>query len=124
MVSAVKMAVEDVGGAIGDIPIEVMIGDHQGRPDIGVAAAKQWFDVQQVNAIVDVTQTRSSPCPSSDLTRDKNGVFFCGAAAMAFTNDRCSPNTVVWSHDAHTMSYGPSRALVGEGCKSLVLSGG
>ncbi len=117
MVSAVKMAVEDVGGAIGDIPIEVMIGDHQGRPDIGVATAKQWFDVQQVNAIVDVTQTNVA-LPISDLTRDKNGVFFCGAAAMAFTNDRCSPNTVVWSHDAHTMSYGPSRALVGEGYKS------
>jgi branched-chain amino acid transport system substrate-binding protein len=117
MVAAVKMAVEDAGGAIAGIPIEVVIGDHQGRPDIGVATAKKWFDIEHVNAIVDVTQTNVA-LPIGDLVRANNGVFFCGAASMAFTNDRCSPNTVVWSHDAHTMSYGPSRALVKEGYKS------
>jgi branched-chain amino acid transport system substrate-binding protein len=117
MVSAVKMAVEDAGGSIAGIPIEVIVGDHQGRPDVGLATAREWFDIRRVNTIVDVTQTNVA-LPISDLCGEKNGVFFCGAASMAFTNDRCSANTVVWSHDSHTMSYGPSRALVQQGFKS------
>jgi branched-chain amino acid transport system substrate-binding protein len=117
MVSAVKMAVEDAGGSVAGIPIEVIVGDHQGRPDIGLATAREWFDIRHVNTIADVTQTNVA-LPISDLCRDKNGIFFCGAASMAFTNDRCSPNTVVWSHDSHTMSFGPSRALVQQGFKN------
>ena len=117
MVSAVKMAIEDSGGNIGEVPIEIMVGDHQGRPDIGTNLAKQWYDTKGVDAIVDVTQTNIA-LPISDITRDKNRVFFCGAASMAFTNDRCTPNTVVWSHDSRTMSFGPSQTLVKEGFKS------
>jgi branched-chain amino acid transport system substrate-binding protein len=117
MVSAVKMAIEDVGGLVAGIPIEVIVGDHQGRPDVGLATAREWFDIRRVNTIVDVTQTNVA-LPISDLCREKNGVLFCGAASMAFTNDRCSPNTVVWSHDSHTMSYGPSRVLVQQGFKN------
>jgi branched-chain amino acid transport system substrate-binding protein len=117
MESAVKMAVEDSGGKISDAPIEVVIGDHQGRPDIGTNITKQWYDANGVDAIVDVTQTNIA-LPISDITRERNRVFFCGAASMAFTNDRCTPNTVVWSHDSRTMSFGPSRTLVKEGFKS------
>lgn len=117
MVSAVRMAIEDCGGKVGDLPIEVIIGDHQGRPDIGTNITKQWYDAQAVDAIVDVTQTNIA-LPISDISRDRNRVFFCGAASMAFTNDRCTPNTVVWSHDSRTMSFGPSRTLVKEGFKS------
>jgi branched-chain amino acid transport system substrate-binding protein len=67
MVSAVKMAVEDAGGAVAGIPVEVVVGDHQGRPDIGLATAREWFDIRHVNTIVDVTQTNVA-LPISDLS--------------------------------------------------------
>src|SRR5690242_10551643 len=53
-VVAAKMAVEDFGGKIGDTPIEVISADHQNKPDIGSNIARQWYDVDGVDVIVDV----------------------------------------------------------------------
>ena len=53
-VTAARMAVEDSGGKIGDVPIEVVFADHQNKPDVGSNIARQWYDVDGVDAIVDV----------------------------------------------------------------------
>jgi len=41
-VAAVKMAVEDSGLAAKGWKIEVLSGDHQNKPDVGVNIARQW----------------------------------------------------------------------------------
>src|SRR5580700_10172833 len=53
-VMAVKMAVEDSGLAAKGWKIDVISGDHQNKPDIGTALARQWFDVDKVDIVVDV----------------------------------------------------------------------
>ena len=37
-----------------DIAVEVIAADHQNKPDVGVAIARQWFDRGGVDAITDV----------------------------------------------------------------------
>jgi len=53
-VIAAKMAVEDFGGKVNGTPIEVVFADHQNKPDIGSSIARQWYDVEHVDVIVDV----------------------------------------------------------------------
>src|SRR5207248_3390778 len=53
-VAAAKMAVEEMGGKIGDTPIEVISADHQNKPDVGSSIARQWIDQDGVDVIVDV----------------------------------------------------------------------
>ena len=53
-VTAAQMAVEDFGGSVLGKPISVIVGDHQLKPDIGAALARRWYDVDQVDLIVDV----------------------------------------------------------------------
>src|SRR6059058_6530792 len=53
-VTAAKMAVEDFGGKVLGKPIEVISADHQNKADVASATARDWFDTQQVDAIVDV----------------------------------------------------------------------
>lgn len=53
-VTAAQMAVDDFGGAVLGKPISVIVGDHQLKPDIGSAIARRWYDVEQVDLIVDV----------------------------------------------------------------------
>src|SRR5206468_10066957 len=53
-VTAAQMAVEDFGGTVLGKKIEVIVGDHQLKPDIGVGIARRWYDVEQVDLIVDV----------------------------------------------------------------------
>src|SRR3954447_10771747 len=53
-VTAAQMAVEDFGGTVLGKPISVVVGDHQLKPDIGGALARRWYDVDQIDLIVDV----------------------------------------------------------------------
>src|SRR5213080_1691536 len=52
-VVAVKMAVQDSGLLDKGWKIDVLSGDHQNKPDIGTNMARQWIDVDKVDAIAD-----------------------------------------------------------------------
>src|SRR3954462_2139479 len=98
-VTAAKMAVEDSGGKIGDVPIEVVFADHQNKPDVGSNVARQWYDVDGVDAIVDVP-TSSVALAIANITKEKNKVFInSGAASSDLTGKACTPNTVHWTYD-------------------------
>ena len=58
-VTAAKMAVEDFGGKVLGKPIEVA-ADHQNKPDIASATAREWFDTQHVDALMDVAASATA----------------------------------------------------------------
>jgi len=49
-----RKAVEDFGAAAKGMKVEIIGGDHQNKPDIGLSIARQWYDVEKVDAIADV----------------------------------------------------------------------
>src|SRR6516225_3879840 len=53
-VIAARLAVEDAGGSVLGRPVEVVVADHQGKPDIGAAIARRWYDADGISAIFDV----------------------------------------------------------------------
>eukprot|EP00656_Telonema_subtile_P041468 TRINITY_DN46648_c0_g1_i1.p1 TRINITY_DN46648_c0_g1~~TRINITY_DN46648_c0_g1_i1.p1 ORF type:complete len:127 (-),score=9.54 TRINITY_DN46648_c0_g1_i1:48-428(-) len=52
---AAKMAVEDFGGTVLDKKIEVITADHQNKPDVAANIARQWYDQDQVDTIMELT---------------------------------------------------------------------
>src|SRR6201992_2720106 len=72
-VAAVEMAVADYGGKVKGKPVEVTSADHQNKPDVGIAIARNWYDNEKVDAIFDVP-TSSVALPISALTREKNKI--------------------------------------------------
>src|SRR5215510_5982862 len=56
-VDAARIAVEDVGGKVLGKSIEIIIGDHQNKPDVASAIARRWFDVDGVSAIAELTNS-------------------------------------------------------------------
>src|SRR5262245_26500722 len=52
-VTATQMAIDDFGGKVLGKPISIVVGDHQLKPDIGGGIARRWFDVEQVDVIVE-----------------------------------------------------------------------
>src|SRR6202167_1026778 len=114
-VMAVQMAVEDSGLAAKGWKIDVISGDHQNKPDIGVNIARQWFDVDKVDIIVDVPNSGVA-LAVNNVVREKNGVYInSGAATSDLTNAQCSPNTVHWTYDTYTLAHGTGQALVKAG---------
>src|SRR5262245_57275358 len=74
--------------------IEVVFADHQNKPDIGSNVARQWFDVDKVDVIVDVP-TSSVALAVNTVAKEKNKVMLnSGAAASDVTGKACSPNTI------------------------------
>src|SRR5580700_8056476 len=71
---AAQMAVVDFGGKVRGKPIEVISADHQNKPDVGSSIARDWYDNQHVDAIVDVP-TSSLALSVLKITRDKNMFF-------------------------------------------------
>src|ERR1700727_2795584 len=53
-VAAAEMAVADFGGTVLGKPIAVISADHQLKPDVAAGIAREWYDRDQVDLIVDV----------------------------------------------------------------------
>ena len=113
--TAAKLAVEDFNPAAHGMKVEIVGADHQNKPDVGSNIARQWFDVDKVDVIVDVP-TSSVALAVSDVTREKNKVFLVsGAAASDLTGPKCSPNTIHWTYDTWMLAHGTGTALVKTG---------
>src|ERR1700750_3247506 len=112
---AAQMAVEDFGLTAKGWKIEVISGDHQNKPDIGTTIARQWFDVDKVDTIVDVPNSGVA-LAVNNVIKEKNGVYINSAAATSdLTNAQCSPNTVHWTFDTYMLAHGTGQALVKAG---------
>ena len=117
-VEAAKMAVADFGGKIFGKPIEVVFADHQNKPDIGAAKAREWFDTQGVDMITDVP-TSSVAIAIAKVANEKKRVYMnTGAATKALTNEECNPYTVHYAYDTYALANGTGKAIVQTGGKT------
>jgi branched-chain amino acid transport system substrate-binding protein len=113
--TAVEMAVADYGGKVKGKPIKVISADHQNKPDIGVSIARNWYDNEKVDAIMDVP-TSSVALPISALTKEKNKINInSGGGSSDITGTACSPNTVHYTYDTYALSNVAGKAMVKRG---------
>ncbi|MBB2750002.1 UNVERIFIED_ORG: branched-chain amino acid transport system substrate-binding protein [Rhizobium aethiopicum] len=114
-VEAAKMAVEDFGGKVLDVPIEIVDADHQNKPDIASNIARQWYDTEQVDAIMELT-TSSVALAVQAIAKEKKKIdIVTGAATTDLTGKACSPYGFHWAYDTHALAVGTGGALVKQG---------
>jgi len=98
--------------------VEIISADHQNKPDIGVSIARQWFDRDGVDAIVDVP-TSSVGLAVNTVCREKNKVYLnSGTGSSDLTGPQCSPNTVHWTYDTYMLGKSTGGATVAAGGKT------
>lgn len=114
-VEAAKMAVEDFGGKVLDMPVEIVDADHQNKPDIASNIARQWYDTEQVDAIMELT-TSSVALAVQAIGKEKKKIdIVTGAATTDLTGKACSPYGFHWAYDTHALAVGTGGALVKQG---------
>jgi branched-chain amino acid transport system substrate-binding protein len=114
-VAAARLAVEDSGIEKRGYKVELISADHQNKPDVGSALARQWYDVDKVDVIVDVPNSGVA-LAVNQITRDKGKAFLVsGAASSDLTGKACSPNTVHWTYDTWMLANGTGSAIVKSG---------
>jgi branched-chain amino acid transport system substrate-binding protein len=117
-VVAARMAVEDFGAAKKGMKVEIVSADHQNKPDVGSAVARQWYDADRVDVIVDVPNSGVA-LAVNQITRDKGKAFIVsGAATSDLTGKACSPNTIHWTYDTWMLANGTGNAIVKTGGNS------
>jgi len=120
-VLAVNMAVEDSGLRDKGWTIDVISADHLNKPDVAVGIARQWFDVDKVDAIIGV-QNSGTALAVAGVVKEKNGVLLVsGAASSDLTGKACTPNTIHWAYDTYALANGTGKAIVKAGRRHLVL---
>ena len=114
-VVAAQMAVEDSGIEKRGVKVEFLSADHQNKPDVGSGVARQWYDVDKVDVIVDVPNSGVA-LAVNQITREKGKAFLVsGAASSDLTGKACSPNTIHWTYDTWMLANGTGSAIVKTG---------
>jgi branched-chain amino acid transport system substrate-binding protein len=114
-VVAAKMAAADFMKTHPNVKAEVVVGDHQNKPDIGSQIANQWFDVDHVDMIIDVPNSGVA-LAISQIAGQKNKVFIgSGPASSDLTGPKCNANTVHWTYDTWMLANGTGKAVVKTG---------
>jgi branched-chain amino acid transport system substrate-binding protein len=114
-VVAARMAVEDFGAAKKGMKVEIVVADHQNKPEVGSSIARQWFDVDKVDMIVDVP-TSSVVLAVNQVAKEKNKVLIVSTGATVdLTGKACTPNSVHWTYDTWSLANGTGTAVVKNG---------
>ena len=117
-VDAAKMAVEDFGGKVLGKPIQVVAADHQNKADVASARARERFERDNVDVIVDLVNS-STALAVSKIARDANKlVLVSGGGTTRLTNEDCNANTIHWTYDTYALANGTARAMVKQGLDS------
>ena len=115
---AIQMAMDDFGGKVNGMPIELLSADHQNKPDIAAAKAREWIDTQGLTMLFGGTSSGTA-LAMAKLAQEKKRVFMVnGAGSSALTNEQCSPYTVHYAYDTVALAKGTGGALIARGDKN------
>ncbi len=114
-VTAGKMAAEDFGGEVLGRKIEVLSADHFNKADVAGTTAREWFDNQGVEAIMDVAASATA-LAANEIAKARNKILLLsGPGAIRITNEACGPYTVHWAYDTYSLSKSTATAMVKQG---------
>lgn len=114
-VAAVKLAIQDFGGTVLGKPIELIVADHQNKPDVATAIVRQWIDTKQVDAVADTTGSGIA-LALQELTRTANRTLLIASSATSdLTGKNCSETGTQWSYDTYALAKGTARGITLQG---------
>ncbi|APE31517.1 ABC transporter permease [Halomonas aestuarii] len=112
---ALKMAVEDFGGEVNGVPIEVFSADDRNSADVGANTVRGWIDQESVDLVAGMVASSVSIAVSKLLEEAGGLAIISGSAASSITNEHCTPNHIHWVYDTYPLANGTAKAVVDQG---------
>ncbi|HWM83488.1 MAG TPA: ABC transporter substrate-binding protein [Pseudolabrys sp.] len=114
-VTAAQMAVDDFGGQVNGKPIELIFADHQLKPDVGAGIARRWYDVEQVDLILDVPVS-SVGLAVQNIAKEKKKLMITHATGSTdFHGKFCTPYALQWVFDTRALAVGTAKEITKRG---------
>ena len=121
VVKAVELAIKDFGGQVLGKPIEMVAADHQNKPDVGLAIAREWIEKDNVDVIADVANSAIS-LGINTLIGEKNSMgLFVSPLTDKPTEADCNGRIVAWAYDAYSTVNTTVKALLKGGGKTFFI---
>jgi branched-chain amino acid transport system substrate-binding protein len=117
-VEAARMAIEDFGGKVLGKPVELVFVDHLNKPDVGASKAREWYDTEGVDMIVDVPTSSVAIAVGKVAGEKKRVLMVTGGASSRLTNEDCNAYTVHYAYDTYALANGTGKAIVKTGGKT------
>ena len=115
---AIQMAIDDFGGKVLGMPVELISADHQNKADIAASKAREWIDIQGVTMLFGGTNSGTALAAAKVAAEKKRVYVNSGAGSSALTNEQCTPYTVHYAYDTVALARGTGSAIVDAGGKS------
>jgi branched-chain amino acid transport system substrate-binding protein len=114
-IAALNLALADYGVSGKGMKVEVLSADHLNKPDVGATIARQWFDRDGVDVIVEVANSGVALAVAG-VAKEKNKVYInSGAATSDLTGSACNANTIHWVYDTYMLAKSTGGAMVKTG---------
>ncbi|WP_313297721.1 ABC transporter substrate-binding protein [Diaphorobacter sp.] len=117
-IAATEIAVEEFGGKVLGVPIEIVTADHQNKADIASTRTREWFDRDKVDAVTELGNSAVA-LAAMKLAQEKDRMsIVTGAGAVRISNEDCTPNNVHWVYDSYALANVGTKSLVKRGMKT------
>jgi len=114
-VTAAQMAIDDFGGKVLGKPIVLISADHQLKPDIGAGIARRWYDVEQVDLILDVPVSAVGLAVQNVAKEKKRLLIVHSTGTTDFHGKFCNPYSLQWVFDTRALAVGTAQEVVKRG---------
>ena len=115
---AIQMAIDDFGGKVNGMPIELLQADHQNKADIAASKAREWIDTQGLTMLFGGTNSGANLAMAKVAAEKKKVFISIGAGSARLTNEECTPYTVHYAYDTIALARGTGGTIVKQGGKS------
>ena len=112
---AMMMAVEDMGGEVNGVPIEVFSADDRNSADVGANTVREWIDQDNVDLVGGLVASSVTIAVTKVLEENDGLGIVSGSAASSITNEHCTPNHIHWVYDTYPLANGTAKAVVEQG---------
>jgi branched-chain amino acid transport system substrate-binding protein len=117
-VVAAQMAIEDFGGSVLGNKIELLVSDHQNKPDLGAQKFREFVDRDKVTMVLGGSNTGVNLAMATIAREKKTPLFAIGAAGASLTGKDCTPYTVHYAYDTTALGNGTAKTIVKQGGKT------
>jgi branched-chain amino acid transport system substrate-binding protein len=117
LVAGAKLAVEDFmkENPNPGFDVQIIYADHQQKADVGAAIAKQWYEQEGVDAILDVTNSAVAFAVVDETVKHNKVVLLSAAGSAQLTGAKCTPNTIHWTYDTYEVGTAVGTAVTKNG---------
>ena len=106
--------VQAAGGKVLGTPVEIVVADHQNKPEVALAIAREWFAGDVGMAIG--FDNSAVALAVSQLAAERNRIAIAGAVgSAAFTGKSCTRTEAAWVYDSYSLTSGLAKSMLGEG---------